>query len=62
VGGTGVGPFDMMGAPPRVPDELLVLDATEVPDESSFQHPCVAPAIRKIPKNVAQTLMRINMQ
>jgi hypothetical protein len=62
VRGTGVG-FFAMGAAPRGPDELLVLDATEVPDESSFQHPCVAPAIRKIPKNVAQTLhWRFDMQ
>jgi hypothetical protein len=55
--GTGVG-FLEMGAPTRNPDELLV-----VPGESSFRHPCVAPAIRKIPKNVAQTLhWRFDMQ
>jgi hypothetical protein len=57
VGGAGVGFFDM-GAVPLVPD-----DATEVPDESPFRHPCVAPAIRKIPKNVDQTLhWRFDMQ
>jgi hypothetical protein len=55
VRGARVGPFDM-GAAPRG-DELLVLDVPEVPDGSSLQHPCVAPAIRKIPKNVAQTLI-----
>jgi hypothetical protein len=60
--GTGVG-FFAMGAAPRGSDELLVFDATEVPDESSFQHPWVAPAIRKIPKNVDQTLhWRFDMQ
>jgi hypothetical protein len=58
LGGTGAGLFDM-GASPRGPDERieLLLDAAEAPDESSFQHPCVAPAIRKTPRNVAQTLI-----
>jgi hypothetical protein len=67
VGGAGVGGAGVdMGAlpppppPPDVPEppELaLELDVAVVPDESSFPHPCVAPAIRKIPKNVPQTLI-----
>jgi hypothetical protein len=51
--GTGVVvPFD-----PGASSLELVLDASAVPGGSSLQHPCVAPAIRKIPKNVAQTLI-----
>jgi hypothetical protein len=56
VGATGVGFFDRV-VPPPAPDALLAFDATDVPDESAFQHPCVAPAIRNIPKNVAQILI-----
>jgi hypothetical protein len=51
--GLGVGFFDV-SSPPCARDELLAL---EVPDESSFRHPCITPAIRKIPKNVAHTLI-----